>query len=229
MHFPLDIEQSWKRVLKEEFDKTYMMQLATFLEREWSTGQQVFPPKHLIFNTFWATPFDAVRVVIVGQDPYHGHGQAHGLSFSVPEGVPVPPSLRNIYKELKDDVGIIPPNHGCLISWAKQGVLLLNATLTVRQGEPLSHHKQGWERFTDAAILKLAEREKPVIFVLWGRNAQEKCQSILSQKRTVPHLVLKAAHPSPFSARNGFFGSRPFSKINDQLKKWGEESIDWTL
>lgn len=229
MHFPLDIEQSWKRVLKEEFDKIYMMQLATFLEREWSTGQQVFPPKHLIFNTFWTTPFDAVRVVIVGQDPYHGHGQAHGLSFSVPEGVPVPPSLRNIYKELKDDVGIIPPNHGCLISWAKQGVMLLNATLTVRQGEPLSHHKQGWERFTDAAILKLAEREKPVIFVLWGRNAQEKCQSILSQKRTVPHLVLKAAHPSPFSARNGFFGSRPFSKINDQLKKWGEVPIDWTL
>ena len=172
------------------------------------------------------TPFHQVKVVIVGQDPYHGKGQAHGLSFSVPEGIGQPPSLKNIFRELKEDLGISEPSTGCLTSWAEQGVLLLNATLTVRASEPKSHYGKGWERFTDAVISQLALREDPVIFVLWGASAQEKCKTVL-QHINKERVVLTAAHPSPFSAYNGFFGCRHFSKINDHLKRWGKRPIDW--
>lgn len=220
------LESSWKQALSEELQKPYIASLAAFVEQERHQGLSVYPPRELVFNAFLMTPFDQVKVVIVGQDPYHGPGQAHGLSFSVPKGVSAPPSLQNIFKEQQTDLGIPIPNHGCLIHWAKQGVLLLNATLTVRQGEPMSHHGRGWEQFTDAVIRRLYERKDPLIFVLWGKSAQEKCKHLQSNSR---HHVLTAPHPSPFSAHSGFFGCRHFSKINALLEKQGIKPIDWTI
>lgn len=219
---PFVLEPSWQQALDDELKKPYMAPLAAFVAEERAGPVPIYPPKHLVFNAFQKTPFDQVKVVIVGQDPYHGPGQAHGLSFSVPKGIPPPPSLKNIFKEIQSDLGIPPPDHGCLLKWAEQGVLLLNNTLTVRQGQPLSHHKRGWERFTDAVIAKINEREEePVVFLLWGRSAKDKCPHIHSR-----HKVLKAAHPSPLSAYNGFFGCKHFSQANDFLK--GKE-INWNL
>ncbi|HSW86790.1 MAG TPA: uracil-DNA glycosylase [Rhabdochlamydiaceae bacterium] len=186
----------------------------------------MYPPEPMVFHAFSHTPFANVKVVIVGQDPYHGTGQAHGLSFSVPCGMPPPPSLKNIFKELIDDVKIAPPKQGCLSCWARQGVLLLNATLTVRDGEPKSHYGKGWEQFTDAVISRLIEREDPVVFLLWGKSAQEKCHQILNKKSN--HAVLTASHPSPYSA-TGFFGCRHFSKANSFLEKWDKTPIDWSV
>lgn len=226
---PFVLESSWQLQLQEELKKPYMLELAAFIEKEYATTF-VYPPQELILNAFLQTPFDQVKVVIMGQDPYHGIGQAHGLCFSVPKGIKPPPSLQNIFKELEEDLHIAKPNHGCLMDWAKQGILLLNATLTVKQSEPLSHHGRGWERFTDAAIHKLAEREDPVIFVLWGKSAQEKCRFLSpAGGGSSRHFVLTAAHPSPMSAHQGFFGSHHFSKINELLKKQGKEPIDWSL
>ncbi len=225
---PFVLEPSWQHKLEQELQEPYIADLAAFVEKEYAT-QTVYPPKELIFNAFYQTPFDNVKVLIMGQDPYHGPGQAHGLSFSVPKGVKPPPSLQNIFKELEADVHIPKPNHGCLLSWAKQGVLLLNATLTVRQGEPMSHHGRGWERFTDAAVRKLEERKDPVIFVLWGKSAQDKCRFLREEGIPSRHFVLTAAHPSPYSANNGFFGCRHFSKINEYLEKQGKTPIDWSL
>jgi uracil-DNA glycosylase len=214
------LEASWIEVVQDELAKPYMLDLAAFIKEERKRAT-VFPPKELVFAAMNKTPYDKVRVVIVGQDPYHGPGQAHGLCFSVPQGISHPPSLQNILKELQEDLGIPIPKHGCLEKWAEQGILLLNATLTVRQGEPLSHARRGWEQFTDAVIQKVAEKKDPVIFVLWGKNAEAKCKNIRH-----PHIVLKAAHPSPLSAHNGFFGCRHFSKINSFLAtpiNWGLE------
>lgn len=227
---PFILEPSWHAKIEEELQKTYLLKLAAFVEIEYATSQSpIYPPKELIFNAFYQTPFDKVKVVIMGQDPYHGQGQAHGLSFSVPKGVKAPPSLQNIFKELEADLKITIPNHGCLLSWASQGVLLLNATLTVCQGTPMSHHGHGWEQFTDAVIKKLEEREDPVIFVLWGKSAQDKCQFLKKEGSSSRHFILTAPHPSPFSANSGFFGSRPFSKINELLIKQGKEPISWQL
>lgn len=223
---PALIEASWLKILKEEFEKPYMKGLERFLAKERGENAVVYPPFELIFNAFCHTPFEKVKVVIMGQDPYHGEGQAHGLSFSVPEGVPQPPSLQNIFKELKEDLGIAPPKSGCLIHWANEGVLLLNATLTVRANEPKSHYGQGWELFTDQVIKRLLERKDPLVFILWGKSAQEKFLHVEHQSHS-HHLVLKAAHPSPFSAHSGFFGSRPFSKTNEFLKKNGKPPINW--
>jgi uracil-DNA glycosylase len=227
---PFVLEPSWRRMLGEELQKPYIVNLAAFVEREYALSPTpIYPPRELIFNAFYQTPFDQVKVLIMGQDPYHGAGQAHGLSFSVPKGIKPPPSLQNIFKELEADLHIPKPSHGCLLSWARQGILLLNATLTVRQSEPLSHHGRGWERFTDAAVRKLEEREDPVIFVLWGKSAQDKCRFLREGGIPSRHFILTAAHPSPFSANNGFFGCGHFSKINAFLKQLGKEPIDWRL
>ncbi|MDD5152485.1 MAG: uracil-DNA glycosylase [Candidatus Pacebacteria bacterium] len=217
------IEQSWKKALKEEFEAPYFSELAEFVKSEYKNGG-VYPPPKFVFNAFELCPFDKVKVVILGQDPYHGTGQAHGLSFSVPEKVAMPPSLRNIYKEIIDDVGGKMPAHGNLEHWAKQGVLLLNATLTVRAGNPGSHQNKGWENFTDAVIRTLSDKKEHIVFILWGRYAREKKKLIDVDK----HLVLESAHPSPFSA-TAFFGSKPFSKTNAYLEKQGEKGIQWTL
>ena len=219
------IESSWKEVLKDEFKKPYFKQIADHLKTEKNQGKTIYPVGSNIFHAFEATPFDEVKVVILGQDPYHGARQAHGLSFSVQKGIQPPPSLINIFKELHDDVGVPVPNHGHLEKWAKQGVLLLNASLTVRAGEPMSHSKIGWEKFTDTVIEKVSEIKEHVVFVLWGRFAQEK-QKLIDEKK---HYIIKSAHPSPLSAKNGFFGSRPFSKINTYLIKHGIDPIDWAL
>jgi uracil-DNA glycosylase len=222
----VDIHPSWKKVLKPEFDKPYFQQLVTFLKTEKVLGKSIFPPGPLIFNAFNATPFDSVKVVIIGQDPYHGLGQAHGLSFSVPNGVKVPPSLINIFKELETDIGIPYSNtKGNLTEWANQGVLLLNAALTVRAGEPFSHAKFGWAEFTDAVIKIVSEKKSNVVFLLWGKFAQQKIELI----NQTSHYVLTAAHPSPFSADKGFFGCRHFSKTNQLLMKNGQSPIDWKL
>lgn len=225
---PFDLPPSWAMRLTSELTKPYVAELKAFLEQEKWAGRTVFPTENLIFNALKLTPFDKVRVVIVGQDPYHGPGQAHGLSFSVPQGVSIPPSLQNIYKELFQDLGIKPPSHGCLVSWAEQGVLLLNATLTVRAGEPLSHHKKGWEEFTDAIIEAIAKERKNVVFLLWGKNAQEKCFRF-SSLLTKSHLVLTAPHPSPYSAHNGFLGCKHFSKTNAYLHSHGLPTINWEI
>lgn len=225
---PFELETSWHKVLEEELQKPYLLELAAFLERERAAGQEIYPPKDLIFNAFRQTPFEKVKVVIMGQDPYHGAGQAHGLCFSVPKGITPPPSLKNIFKELNEDLKIPEPNHGCLLSWTKQGVLLLNAILTVRKGEPLSHKGKGWERFTDVVLYRLAERKEPVIFLLWGRSAQEKCEHILPLLKGGQHVILKAAHPSPFSVQ-GFFGCKHFSKTNHLLKERNQSPIDWQV
>ena len=221
----VQIEESWKDVLKEEFDKVYFQQIATFLKAEKSAGKIIYPPGPLIFNAFNKTPFTKIKVVLLGQDPYHNPGQAHGLSFSVPDGIAKPPSLINIFKELENDLGIAPAKNGNLEKWAVQGVLLLNASLTVRQNEPGSHSKIGWLQFTDSVISKISEQKKGIVFLLWGKFAQEK-QAIIDETK---HYVLKAAHPSPFSADKGFFGCRHFSKTNELLALQHQEPIDWKL
>lgn len=222
---PPQLEESWKTILSTEWPKEYLKKLSDFLARE-RASFPVYPPKKDVFSAFNYTPFDRVKVVIIGQDPYHGPNQAHGLSFSVPEGVNLPPSLKNIYKELYDDLGIKPSDQGSLVPWARQGVLLLNATLTVRENQAKSHYGQGWEQFTDVVVSRLCDRKDPVIFVLWGKSAQDKCRHILQATRN-RHFVLTAPHPSPLSAYAGFFGCRHFSKINDLLKKQGKEPINW--
>lgn len=219
------IEEIWKEVLKDEFNKTYFQHIISFLKAEKATGKIIYPPGPLIFNAFQQTPFPKVKVVILGQDPYHGRGQAHGLSFSVSEGILPPPSLVNIFKELKSDLGIEIPGNGNLEKWAHQGVLLLNASLTVRQNEPGSHSKIGWLQFTDQVIRKISEEKEGIIFLLWGKFAQEK-QSLIDETK---HYVLKAAHPSPFSAANGFFGCKHFSKTNDLLVSQQKSPIDWKI
>jgi uracil-DNA glycosylase len=216
------IESSWLEVLKEEFRQPYFIEIKKFLTEE-KKKYRVFPPGQLIFNAFNLTPFDKVKVVIIGQDPYHGYGQAHGLCFSVPKGVAKPPSLQNIFKELKEDLNINTPEHGDLTGWAKQGVFLLNAILTVRENTPESHRNIGWENFTNAAIKNLSEKKSHLVFMLWGAYAQEKEKLIDNTK----HLILKAAHPSPFSANRGFFGCHHFSKANQYLLANGIEPIKW--
>ena len=228
-YIPFELGPSWNKVLNEELQKPYITQLAAFVEKERASDTPIYPPKELTFNAFLKTPFDQVNVLLMGQDPYHGPGQAHGLSFSVPLGVKPPPSLVNIFKELEADLHMPRPQHGCLISWAEQGVMLLNASLTVRKGQPGSHFGKGWEVFTDAVIAQLAARKQPVIFVLWGKFAQDKCKHIYPLLEQNGHLILKAAHPSPFSAHHGFLGCKHFSQINQLLKKMGKKEINWAL
>ena len=219
------MEPSWKQQLSGEFRKPYFAELKRFLKEEKLNGAVLYPPGPLIFNAFNKTPFDAVKVVILGQDPYHGPGQAHGLCFSVQRGVKPPPSLVNIFKELNPDVGFRIPDHGNLEKWAEQGVLLLNSSLTVRAGQPGSHQGKGWETFTNAAVQALNDRKDGLVFLLWGKPAQVKGAIIDTQR----HHVLKAAHPSPFSAHSGFFGTRHFSKTNAILEGSGREPIDWQI
>lgn len=218
------IHNSWQTILQEEFSKDYYLALREFLKQEYQQ-QSIYPDMYHIFSALELTPFEEVKVVILGQDPYHGPNQAHGLSFSVQPGVKIPPSLVNIYKELEDDLGYPPVSHGFLESWAKQGILLLNTVLTVRNGQAYSHRGQGWENLTDIIIQKLNEREKPIIFILWGKPAQEKIKMI----DTTRHIILKGPHPSPLSAYRGFFGSKPFSATNRALEELGETPIDWKL
>ncbi len=219
------LEESWKELLLSEFSQPYMVKLKKFLTEEKQLNKIIYPKGSEIFNAFLLTPINQVKVVIVGQDPYHGPNQAHGLCFSVLPKVVPPPSLLNIYKELQDDLNITPAKHGCLIKWAKQGVLLLNSVLTVEHGMPGSHRNRGWELFTDQAIKILNIQPNRIIFLLWGSYAQQKCQSIDHNK----HFVLQAAHPSPFSVRRGFFGCRHFSKTNELLQQLGKTPIDWDL
>lgn len=215
---------SWDTILAGEFEKPYYLKLKEFLVNEYNT-KTIYPDKNNIFTALKLTPYEEVKVVILGQDPYHGPGQAHGLSFSVQPGVQTPPSLKNMYKELADDLGCFIPNNGYLIPWAKQGVLLLNTVLTVEGGKANSHRKKGWENFTDEVIRKLNEREKPVIFLLWGNNAKEKMSLITNPK----HFILTTVHPSPLSATRGFMGCKHFSKTNEILKKLHEKEIDWQI
>jgi uracil-DNA glycosylase len=220
----VNIGNDWDEILDGEFDKEYYLMLREFLKKEYST-QTIYPSMYDIFNALKATPYKDVKAVILGQDPYHGPGQAHGMCFSVQKGVPAPPSLVNIFKELHDDVGCDIPEHGYLADWAEQGVLLLNTVLTVRAGQPNSHKGMGWEIFTDNVIRKLNEREKPMVFMLWGSNAHTKTSYITNSS----HLILKAPHPSPLSAYRGFFGCRHFSQANEFLTKNGMETIDWQI
>lgn len=219
------LEPSWKAVLADEFHQDYMQRIRSFLLHEKRAGKVIYPPGELIFNALNSTPFDQVKAVILGQDPYHGPGQAHGLCFSVQAGVEPPPSLQNIFKELGSDLGIPRPSHGDLSSWAKQGVLLLNAVLTVERGKPASHQGKGWEHFTDRIVEILNTQRNGLVFMLWGSYAQRKGQ-IIDKER---HLVLQSAHPSPLSAHRGFFGNRHFSKANTYLESRGVEPIDWHL
>jgi uracil-DNA glycosylase len=219
------IEPRWKELLKDEFSKPYFQQIVLHLKTERTQGKTIYPPGPFIFNAFDTTPIDNVKVVILGQDPYHGPGQAHGLCFSVQKGIAPPPSLVNIFKELHDDTGITIPNHGNLTHWAQQGVFLLNASLTVRAGEPMSHAKIGWAIFTDTVIKKISEQKEHVVFLLWGKFAQDKKILVDENK----HLVLKAAHPSPLSAHNGFMGCKHFSKTNAWLMSKGIDPVDWQL
>jgi uracil-DNA glycosylase len=221
----IQLHPSWKTPLLAEFDQPYMADLRAFLQAEKQRGAVVYPKGSDIFNALNTTPLEQVRVVILGQDPYHGPNQAHGLSFSVRRGVPLPPSLQNIYKELEADLGIKPPPHGDLTPWAEQGVLLLNSVLTVRQAEAASHQNKGWERFTDRVIDLINTRRTGVAFILWGSYAQAKGKFIDRQK----HLVVAAPHPSPLSAHRGFFGSRPFSTVNRYLEQQGGQGIDWRI
>jgi uracil-DNA glycosylase len=218
------IEEGWKSVLMDQFQSPYFRTLKEFLMEE-KKKYTLYPPGRLIFNAFQRTPFEKVKVVILGQDPYHGSGQAHGLCFSVPQGIPKPPSLVNIFKELHSDLGIPIPEHGNLEKWADQGVLLINATLTVRDSQAGSHQKHGWETFTNRVIEVVSQEKSGVVFLLWGRFAQAKESLIDSGK----HLILKSAHPSPLSAYNGFFDCRHFSKANDYMENQGKTRIDWTL
>jgi uracil-DNA glycosylase len=220
------LEKSWLNVLDEEFEKDYMIKLKAFLLEEKQSGHNVFPKGPDIFNALNHTPFDKVKVVILGQDPYHGQGQAHGLSFSVQKGVAIPPSLKNIYKELVEDFpGYQMPSHGELTKWADEGVLLLNATLTVRAHEANSHQGKGWEIFTDRIITELSEKREGVVFLLWGKYAQNKSALIDGTK----HVILMAPHPSPFSAHTGFLGCKHFSKANEILVKEGKKPVDWQI
>lgn len=216
------IEESWKNVLRDEFEKPYFVEMARYLHKEKREGRKIYPPGNLIFNAFRLTPFDKVKAVIIGQDPYHGAGQAHGLSFSVPDRIAIPPSLINIYREIKYELGTLPPASGNLERWAVQGVFLLNAILTVRAGEPASHSTIGWQTFTDAVIKKLSDEKEGIIFLLWGNYARSK-KSIIDTDR---HYVLEAAHPSPL-ARGAFFGCGHFAKTNEFLKQNGKTPIIW--
>ena len=220
----VNIGNDWDSILKEDFDSDTYASLRAFLRNEYSS-HTIYPNMYDIFNALKYTAYSDVKVVIIGQDPYHGEGQAHGLSFSVKPGVPAPPSLVNIFKELYSDLGIAPPNHGCLEKWARQGVLLLNAVLTVRASHPNSHKGKGWEAVTDSVIKHLNDRDEPMVFMLWGANAGAKRALITNPK----HLVLRAAHPSPLSAYNGFFGCKHFSKANAFLIAKGLSPIDWRL
>lgn len=219
------LHPSWQAHIGAEFDKPYMQDLRAFLKAENAAGKTIYPPSPLIFNAFNHTPFEKVRVVIIGQDPYHGPDQAHGLSFSVPDGIKPPPSLVNIFKEITNDIGITMSGNGNLSPWAAQGVLLLNATLTVQAATAGSHQKKGWEMFTDMAIDALNHHRQGLVFVLWGSYAQKKGHNIDSHK----HLVMKSVHPSPLSAHHGFFGNQQFSKINTYLTQQGQAPIDWQL
>jgi uracil-DNA glycosylase len=221
-----DLPASWKPLLGAELEKPYFRKLETFVANE-REQHQVFPPADQVFAALEHTPFDRVRVLLLGQDPYHDDGQAHGLCFSVCRGIALPPSLKNIYKELEADLGIKPPSHGSLTAWADRGVLMLNAVLTVRAHEPNSHQKKGWETFTDRVIEVLAARTEPVVFVLWGKPAQKKIPLIEAQGG--PHEIICSAHPSPLSAKSGFFGSKPFSKVNAVLERHGLAPIDWSI
>lgn len=218
----IKLEPSWKEVLKEEFDKPYFRELSAFVRDEYAKAT-IYPGPKDIFRAFDLCPFENVRVVIIGQDPYHGAKQANGLSFAVHEGIPLPPSLKNIFKEIESDLGVKPEPNGDLSRWARQGVLLLNATLTVRAATPGSHQKKGWELFTDAAIKKLSDEREHLVFILWGNYAKQKGAVIDRTK----HFVIESAHPSPFSAHSGFFGSKPFSKANEYLRKKVEGEVDW--
>jgi len=220
---PIKLHPSWLNVLGEEFEKPYMVRLRAFLAAEKVQKKVIYPDSSRWFAAFDTTPFEAVKIVIIGQDPYHGPGQAHGLCFSVPQGVALPPSLQNIYKELQDDLGVNAPQHGCLTRWAEQGVLLLNATLTVERSRAGSHQNRGWEEFTDCAIRVLNEQRDNLVFILWGSYAQRK-GGVIDPAR---HLVLKAAHPSPLAAYRGFFGSKPFSSANDYLIAHGKNPVNW--
>lgn len=222
MALDVKIEQSWKALLQEEFDKPYFAELTEFVRAEYKS-YRIYPPGSQIFNAFNLCPFDKVKVVIIGQDPYHGPGQAHGLCFSVNDGVPFPPSLRNIFKEINADTGAPIPQSGNLTRWATQGVLLLNATLTVREHSAGSHQRRGWETFTDSVIRIISEQKSNVVFILWGAYAQSKASLIDSSR----HLVLRSVHPSPLSAHAGFFGNHHFSMANDYLVRNGLTSIDW--
>lgn len=220
----VNIGNEWDDILKCEFEKEYYLNLREFLKREYFT-YKIYPNMYDIFNALKYTSYSDVKAVIIGQDPYHGQGQAHGLCFSVQKGVAVPPSLQNIYKEIYSDLGIPPANHGYLKKWADSGVLMMNAVLTVREGQANSHKGKGWEIFTDRVIELLNEREKPIVFLLWGGNAKQKMRLITNPN----HLILQAAHPSPLSAFNGFFGCRHFSKANEFLANHGIEPIDWRI
>jgi uracil-DNA glycosylase len=218
------IHESWKEVLMDEFQKDYFVDLKEFLQEE-KKSYTIYPPSSLIFNAFDKTPFDKLKVVILGQDPYHGPNQAHGLCFSVTKGEKIPPSLRNIYKELNSELGCEIPNHGNLEKWAEQGVLLINATLTVRAGQAASHQKKGWETFTNSVIKIIAKEKQNVVFILWGNYAQSKQEFIDENK----HCIIKSVHPSPLSASRGFFGSKPFSQTNNYLKSKNLPIIDWEI
>lgn len=220
----VNLGNSWDGLLAGEFSKDYYLELRKNLALEYKT-RTIYPAMENIFNALKYTPYEDVKVLILGQDPYHGPNQAHGLCFSVQKGVDKPPSLKNMFKELENDLGIVPPSHGCLTDWAKQGILLLNTVLTVREGEPNSHKKLGWTVFTDRIIQLLNERPDPVIFVLWGRNALEKLPLITNPH----HYVLSAAHPSPLSASRGFFGCKHYSKINEILTSMGKQPVDWKI
>lgn len=228
MNEKIFVDKQWAKILREEFQKKYMLNLKLFLEQEKQSGEIVYPPRNLIFNAFKQTPYDRVKVVIVGQDPYHGVGQAHGLSFSVPNGVSPPPSLKNIFLELINDVKIKEPTTGDLTLWAKQGVFLLNATLTVRANSPKSHYGKGWELFTDKIIEILSKREDPIVFLLWGKSAQEKLFNVFKNNGKTHHLVLSAAHPSFYSVKN-FWGCKHFSKTNEFLINNNKTAIDWQI
>jgi len=224
MIFDLKVPGEWNSVLSDEFQKPYWKQLGEFLIQERSS-QTIYPPESEVFSAFELTPYQKVNVLLLGQDPYHQRNQAHGLCFSVKPGIKPPPSLKNIYQELQQDLGFPIANHGYLANWAKQGILMLNAVLTVREGQANSHKNQGWELFTDEVITKVNEKPEPVIFVLWGGYARKKIKLIDTNR----HLVIESAHPSPLSAYHGFFGSKPFSAINSGLRIWGKPEIDWEL
>lgn len=216
--------KTWSEIMDREWEKPYFQKLLASVEAQYAETT-VYPPQSAIFNALRYTSYKATKVVILGQDPYHGPGQAHGLSFSVLPGVQKPPSLQNMFKELRDDLGCTVPDHGCLITWAEQGVLLLNTVLTVTDGLPASHKKRGWEKFTDVVISSLSERKEPLVFVLWGKHAQAKTALIHTDR----HTIIATPHPSPLSARRGFFGSKPFSKINAYLRQFGVAEIDWQI
>jgi uracil-DNA glycosylase len=225
MMINITLEESWLSLLSHELSAPYMRDLMNYLESEKLAGKTIFPPDQYIFEAFRLTPFENVKVVILGQDPYHGQGQAHGLAFSVRPGVKPPPSLVNIFKELQEDLEVPNPEGGSLEKWAKQGVLLLNAVLTVEEGRPGSHHQKGWERFTDKVIEILSEKKNNLVFILWGSPAQRKASKVDDKK----HLILKSVHPSPLSVYRGFYGSKPFSKTNQYLRQHHIREIDWRL